>query len=195
MVTNYGDLEMDEYDATEKEVFSIVTEQIKDYDTSEENQATKRLADAVVAFCTDKCSEDGFDIKGVLDFIFGVIVDIASFVSHDDAAQNGLVQCLLRVQKHDDLQPAIKEVGSGFSLASESKLYVNICLQTSSWDDVFPALAMVMREKWLGESRSWVSVCTLIQHHGLIIKDVQDPTDIEATSDATDPTIKESFRR
>jgi hypothetical protein len=111
MVLNFGDVEMDAYDETEKEVFSTVTEQVKDYDASEGQGVVQRLADAVVAFCTDKTGGDGFDIEGILDLIFGVIVDVGSLVSHNDAAHDGLVQCLFRVLEHDGLQDAGDEVG------------------------------------------------------------------------------------
>jgi len=128
MVTNFADLEIGAYDETEMEVFSIVTEQIKDYDASSENSVVQRLADAVVAFCTDKCSEDGFDIKGVLDLVFGVIVEIASFVPHNDTAHDGLVRCLLHIRKHDDLRTAIKEVRCDFPRRpSPSWMLISAC--------------------------------------------------------------------
>jgi hypothetical protein len=111
MVTEFGDFETGAYDETEKELFSIVTEQLRDHDNSEGEQAVQRLADAVVAFCTDKCSEDGFDTEGILDLVLGVIVDIASFVHYDDAAHDDLVQCVIRVRKHGDLQIGSKGVG------------------------------------------------------------------------------------
>jgi hypothetical protein len=42
----------------------------------------------------------------------------------------------------------------------EFKLIVDICLQKCSSDDVSAALAMIMREKWLGESMFPISVST-----------------------------------
>jgi len=112
MVINFSEFEMGEYDETDKAIFSIVTEQIKTYRTCKGEQAVQRLADEVVAFCLRKHSEDGFDIGGALDISFGVILDIASFVSHNDAAHDGLAQCLRRVLKHGGLQSAGKKVGS-----------------------------------------------------------------------------------
>jgi hypothetical protein len=69
------------------------------------------ISENKTAVYRDKSGGDGFDIEGILDLLFGVIVDIARFFPYDDAAYDGLVQCLLRVLEHDGLHDAGNEVG------------------------------------------------------------------------------------
>lgn len=142
MITNFNSFNSSAYDDTETEIFSIITKHLK---ASTGKEVARNLADQIVAFCISKSSDDGFDLEGVLDLVWGVVIDVAKFVPHEDPRHDHLVQCLVLMRQQGDIGIAGEEVRRRNIIRFQAD-----ALQTHSWNDL-PGLAMVMREKWRGK--------------------------------------------
>nr|OQO31043.1 hypothetical protein B0A51_03750 [Rachicladosporium sp. CCFEE 5018] len=120
-------IETDNYDDTENAVLAAVKENFADMQPLLTVGRTRKLADAISLSCLTQTSDEPYDLEGVLDLLWGVIIDIASAVPHDQPWHDRLAEALILLRLRGEIESA-----------GEKSL---------SWENL-PGFAMAMREKW-----------------------------------------------